>query len=310
MKLLLSLALTISIPVCAQGLLDHFVENRIVWEKGLENGSGASVRKSVEEFIKRETIVTNPYDYNSMHAIISALDIAAKACAMDGSWEDAVAFLKRAHQTAADNASKADHTFSKLLAQHNKKLKEWQEDINQQEKRIQSPEGEKVLTDEQQKLNEQIQISLDEHRRAITHSERSIKEIGSLLTTLKREKEVHANSLSNWQTFLDKERADITKIGTVTSYVTEKLKQIKVDTKMINSDRLSYSQRLLHLDPSNLECRRFVGSLTGKKNILHVPVVSSKTKNDNIHSRILHQRSQKTHISKSGKLCKVNDYLK
>jgi hypothetical protein len=149
MKLLLSLALVVSMPVFAQGLLDHFRENRIVWEKGLENGSGVSVRKSVEDFLSRETIAINPYDYNSMHAVVGALDIAAKACVADGAWEDAVAFLKRAHQTATDNIVNAEHTFSKLLTQHNKKLKEWQEGIFQQEKRIQGLENDQVLTTDQ-----------------------------------------------------------------------------------------------------------------------------------------------------------------
>jgi hypothetical protein len=243
------------------------------------------VRKLVEDFMHRETIAINPSDYHAMHVVVSALDIAAKACVIDGAWEDAVVFLKRANQTAADNISNADRTFSKLLTQHNQKLKEWQEGITQQEKRIQDLESNEALTVEQQKLKEQIQLFLDEHRRAIMHSERSIKEIGSLLTTLKKEKEVHANSLSRWQAFLNQERADIAKIGTVTSYVGEKLKQIKVDTKTENYERLSYGRRLLRLDPSNLECRRFIYGLTGKKSVGYVPITNSKAKRHGSYGR-------------------------
>ena len=286
MKLLFALALTMVLPVCAHGLLDNFKENRVSWEKGLEAGSGASVRKSIEDFVHRETITVSPYDYNSMHAVVGALDIAAKACVIDGTWEDVVVFLKRADQTAADNMSNAEHTFSKLLAQHNKKLKEWQEEVSQQEKRIKVLENQETLTCEQQKLKEEISTFLDEHHRAIMHSEYSIKEIGSLLTALKSEKEAHAKSLSHWQAFLDRERADIAKAGAVTTYVVEKLKQIKADNNIANSERISYSRRLLRLDPSNSECRRFVDSLTGKVSVVSNPhVLNKKTKRHIVHTK-------------------------
>lgn len=265
MKLLLLLALIMVVPVSAQDILDHFRANLATWEKSIESGSGASVRKSVEAFIHRETLAVNPYDYNAMRAVVGTLDIAAKACVVDGSWEDAVNFLKKSHQIATDNMFNADYTFSKLLTQHNKKIKEWQEEIVKQEKHIQNlGSNETSTTVDQQRSREKIQSFLDDHQKAIRYSERSIKEISSLLASLKVEKETHANALSNWQTLLTKERVDIVKVGTVTAYVVEKLKQIKSDTQMLHSERVPHVRRLLRLDPSNSECRRYSDGLTGK----------------------------------------------
>jgi hypothetical protein len=124
------------------------------------------------------------------------------------------------------------------------------------------------------------------------HSERSIKEISNLLAILKKEKEVHTYSLSHWQTFLDRERVDIAKIGTVTSYVVEKLKQIKVDKKIGNYERLSCSRRLLRLDPSNLECRHFIDSLNRNKFAVCTPISNIKTRS-NIKTKLHSIRSKK-----------------
>jgi len=199
-----------------------------------------------------------------MHAMVGVMDLAARACVVEGAWEDAVQHLERAAQAAADNDSTAEGTFGKLVIQHQDKLKEWREATGVQEKRLKALELQGALTLEQKRLKEQIQGFLDEHRKAIAQSETSLKEIDGLLALLRQEKDANAASLADWQGFLAKEKADIGRLGTVTAYVAEKLDQVKADDARPRFERLAYGRRLLRLDPSNPDCQRYVDMLMGK----------------------------------------------
>jgi len=251
-------------PVAAQGLPDRFQERRAAWEASLARGQGTPVRKATEELLAQDGVAVNPSDYNAMHAMVAVRNLAARACVVEGAWEDAVAHLEKASQTASDNVATAEGTFAKLVAQHQEKLKEWRDETASQEKRLKALNDQNGLTSEQIKLKSQIVGFLDEHRKAIAQSEKSLKEIDGLLALLKEEQQTYAASLAQWQAFLAKERADIARLGTVTAYVAEKLEQVKADDARPLTERLAYGRRLLRLDPSNLMCQRFVDGLEGR----------------------------------------------
>ena len=270
--------LSLVIPVAAQGLPDRFKDNRVAWEESLDQGVGDPVRKATEDLLRQEGGAVNPSDYNAMHAMVAVLNLAARACVVEGAWEDAIIYLERASQTAQDNATMAESTFAKLITQHQDKLKEWRDACAQQEKVLQGMD-QGSLTLEQKRLRGQIQNFLDEHRKAIAQSEKSLKEIDALLALLQKEKETYAASLAEWQGFLAKERSDITRLGSVTAYVAEKFEQVKADDARPRTERLAYGRRLLRLDANN-QIQRFVDGLEGKEDNPAVPQRKSKrTKN-------------------------------
>jgi hypothetical protein len=260
----LPVLLTLALPVAVQGLPDRFKDNRAGWEESLDKGQGSPVRKATEELLQQEGVAVNPSDYNAMHAMVAVRNLAARACVVEGAWEDAIAHLEKASQTATDNVATADGTFAKLVTQHQEKLKQWRDETGVQEKRLAALDAQVGLTADQIKLRSQIRGFLDEHHKAIAQSEKSLKEIDALLTLLKKEQETYASSLAEWQGFLAKERADVARLGTVTAYVAEKLEQVKADDARPRTERLAYGRRLLRLDPSSRECQRFVDGLEGK----------------------------------------------
>ena len=211
----LPVLLTLALPA-VQGLPDRFKENRAAWEENLDKGQGAPVRKATEDLLQQEGAAVNPSDYNAMHAMVAVRNLAAKACVVEGAWEDAITHLEKASQAATDNVATAEGTFAKLVTQHQEKLKEWRDETAQQEKRLQALDAQAGLTADQIKLRGQIRGFLDEHRKAIAQSEKSLKEIDGLLVLLKKEQETYAASLAEWQGFLAKERADIARLGTIT----------------------------------------------------------------------------------------------
>jgi hypothetical protein len=225
----LPVLLALALPVQAQSLPDRFRDNHAAWEESLDKGMGGPVRKAAEELLAQEGVAVNPSDYNAMHALVATRNLAARACVVEGAWEDAIQHLEKASQAATDNAATAEGTFSKLVAEHQEKLKQWREEAAQQEKRLQDLDAQPGLTSDQIKLRGQIKSFLDEHRKAIAQSEKSLKEIDALLTLLQKEQATYATALADWQGFLGKERADITRLGTVTAYVAEKLEQVKAD---------------------------------------------------------------------------------
>jgi tetratricopeptide (TPR) repeat protein len=258
----LPVILALALPV--QSLPDRFRDNHAAWEESLDKGLGGPVRKATEELLQQEGVAVNPSDYNAMHAMVATRNLAARACVVEGAWEDAVQHLEKASQAATENAATAEGTFAKLVAEHQEKLKQWREETAQQEKRLQDLDAMPGLTSDQIKLRGQIRSFLDEHRKAIAQSEKSLKEIDSLLALLRKEQETYAAALAEWQGFLAKERADISRLGTVTAYVAEKLEQVKSDDARPRTERLAYGRRLLRLDPGNKDCRRFVAGLEGK----------------------------------------------
>jgi chromosome segregation ATPase len=270
----LPVLLTLALPA-VQGFPDRFKENRAAWEENLDKGQGAPVRKATEELLQQEGATVNTSDYNSMHAMVAVLNLAARACVVEGAWEDAVGHLEKASQAATDNVATAEGTFAKLVTQHQDKLKEWREETAQQEKRLQALDALEGLNADQIKLRGQIRGFLDEHRKAIAQSEKSLKEIDALLVLLKKEQETYAASLAEWQGFLAKERSDITRLGSKAAYVAEKLEQVKADDARPRTERLAYGRRLLGLDPANQECQRFVDGLEGKD---ETPVPAKKVK--------------------------------
>ena len=257
--------LTLVLPLSAQALPDRFRENRPSWEESLEKGNGAPVRKATESLLQSEGVAVNPSDYNAMHAMVAVMNLAARACVLEGAWEDAVVHLQKAAQAAADNETSASATFAKIVAQHQEKLTEWREKTRQQEQRLKVLEAQNGLTYEQIKLKSQIHSFLDEYRNAIAQSERSLGEIEGLLALLKKEREVYAASLAEWQGFIAKEKADIARTGSPAAYVVEKLDQIKADDARPRTERLAYGRRLQHLDPNNPNVTHYVYSLTGNE---------------------------------------------
>jgi len=116
MNPLLPALLALALPVAAQGLPDRFKENRGIWEQSLNQGLGTPVRKATEALLQQDGVTVNPADYNAMHAMVGVMDLAARACVVEGAWEDAVDHLDKAARTAETNASTAEGTFAKLVA--------------------------------------------------------------------------------------------------------------------------------------------------------------------------------------------------
>ena len=278
MNRFLSILLSLALPVAAQGLPDRLKEHRAAWEDSLGKGVAAPVRKECETLLQQEGVAVNPSDYNAMHAMVAVRNLAARACVLEGAWEDAVAHLEKASQTATDNAVTAEGTFAKLAAQHQEKLKQWRDETAQQEKRLHDLDEQVGLNADQIKLRAQIRGFLDEHRKAIAQSEKSLKEIDALLTLLKQEQATYAASLAEWQGFVAKERADIARLGTASAYVAEKLEQVKADDARPRPERLAYGRRLLRLDPGSQECQRFVDGLEGKEDKVQPPAPARKAK--------------------------------
>jgi hypothetical protein len=266
MKLLLPTLLALAFPLSAQGLPDHYRENRIFWEESLNKGLGTPVREAAETLLRQEGVAVNPSDYNAMHSLVAVMNLAARACVVEGAWEDALKHLDKAGQVAADNLATAEGTFAKLVSQHQEKLAVWREETAQQEKRLQALKslGIRTPSPEQVKLRSELQDFLDERHLAIARSEDSLKKIDSLLTLLRQEKAGYAASAGEWRDFLAKERAEIQRIGSIPAYVAEKLEQVKADDARPRTERLAYGRRLLRLDPGNEDCQRFVDGLMGK----------------------------------------------
>jgi hypothetical protein len=250
-------------PAGAQTLADRLKDAHKAWDGALERGDSASVRRTTEGLLQREALGIGTSDYNEMRALVALEDYAARACAEDGAWEDAVGHLQRAASSASDNFAATEGTFSRIRKEHETKLLEWRETIAKQEQRLKDLESQPGLTEEHMKLRSQIRSFLDEHRSAVAHSEWSLKEIDGLLVQLRKEKETYATSLAAWQDFLAREKQEIVQAGDSSRYVVEKLQQVKADDARPRVDRLAYGRRLLRLDPNNADCKQFVSGLLG-----------------------------------------------
>ncbi len=259
------LACALATSLGAQSLTDRFKEVRGPWELQIERGDAATVRKGVEALLGREGLTVNPSDYNDMYALVALRGLAARACVAEGSWEDALLHLQKAQSSAEENLSTAEPLLAKTRMEHELKLREFQESIAKQAPRLKELEEAPGLSQEQLKLQQQLKIFMDEQKAAISHSERALKDIESILARLRQAKETTAKARADWQAFFVKEQEEIAEAGGVTRYVTAKLEQVKADDARPRPERLAYARRLQKLDPSNKDVTRLVNGLMGKE---------------------------------------------
>jgi hypothetical protein len=257
--------LGLSLPLAAQSLTDRFKEVRGPWELQLERGDAAGVRKGVEALLGREGATVNPSDYNDMHALVALQSLAARACASEGSWEDAVAHLQKAQAAAQENLASAEPLLAKTRMEHELKLKEFREAMAKQAPRLKELEEAPGLKAEQIKLLQQLKVFMDEQNAAIAHSERALKDIGEILVRLREAKAATTQAATDWQAFLAKEKVDLAEAGGTSKYVAEKLEQVKADDARPRQERLIYARRLQQLDPANVGVTRLVNALLGKE---------------------------------------------
>ncbi len=276
--LLLPALLAFALPVCSQSLAEKFGANRAGWEESLAKGVSAPVRKATETILALDGPAVNPSDYNAMHAMVAMMSLAARSCVLEGAWEDAVTHLTKASQAAADNVAAAEGTFGKIRRQHQDSLAAWQSEVNKLETRLKQMDEQGGLTSDQIKTRTQIRVQLEEYRNAIASSERSLRDIDGLTEQIRKEQEVYAASLAQWQGFLAKEKAEIARKGSAAAYVAEKLEQVKGDDAKPLPERLAYARRLLHLDPANHDCQRLVNGLSGKDEEASAPAPEPKKK--------------------------------
>lgn len=248
-----------------QNLTDRFKVAVVTWEAALLKGDATAVRKAVEALLQQEGARLNTSDFNEMHTMVGAYGLAARSCVQEGSWEDALVYLEKA--SAAANANLAnlgpDSVFSKLRKEHEAKLPEWRDLLAKQEGQLKEMESQPGLNVEQMKLRQQMRSSISEIQNAISNSEKGLKTIDSTSETLQKEAAQYAKSLDEWQKFLAKEKADIDQAGPIQKYVSEKFIQVKADDVRPRLERLAYGRRLLRLDATNPDCKRFVNGLLG-----------------------------------------------
>lgn len=280
MRLIPSLLLVpaLVMPLVGQTLADRFKDSYKAWDVALERGDAATVRRSTDALLQREALGVGTSDYNEMRALVAVEDYAARACVLDGAWEDAVAHLQKAATAANENLKISEGTFGRIRKDHEGKVLEWRETISRQEQRLKDIEAQPGLTEEHMKLRGQIRGFLDEHRAAIAHSEWSLKEIDGLLAQLRKEQTTYAASLAGWQDFLAREKQEMTQAGSPAAFVTEKLEQVKADDARPRFDRLAYARRLLRMAPENADCKRFVSGLMGVSEESEPPAKPAKKK--------------------------------
>jgi transcriptional regulator with XRE-family HTH domain len=249
----------------AQSLTDRFKEVRGPWELQLERGEASTVRKGVEALLGREGLTINPSDYNDMHALVALRGLAARACLAEGSWEDAVVHLQKAQSAAEENLATAEPFLAKTRMEHELKLKECQDAMAKQAPRLKELEEAPGLSQEQLKIKQQLKMFMDEQQAAITHSERALKDIETILVRLRQAKETTTKTCSDWQAFLAAEKAEIAEAGGVSPYVVGKLEQVKTNDARPRQERLTYARRLQKLDPANKDVVRLVNALIGKE---------------------------------------------
>lgn len=251
------------LPVRAEGLSERVMVSKVQWEAQLEKGFSAEVRRSVEAMLQKDAATANPSDYNDLHAIVALRNFAARACVLEGAWEDAVRYLQEAAATAGENASSANGFLAKIRRQHEDKLAEWRQGIADQEKRMKDLESQPGLTTEQLKLKQQLRSFIEERQSAIAHSERSIRTIDEILAQLRRDQSAYDQSAAQWQGFIAKEKLEISAAGSVEAYVAQKIEQVKADDARPRFERLAYGRRLMKLDSQNRDVQRFVNGLMG-----------------------------------------------
>ncbi len=258
-----ALFLLAALPAASQTLTDRLVTLRSFWEAALDKGDAASVRQSVEGLLQKDALAVNPSDYNEMHALTALRNFGARAAVLDGDWEAAVAMLQAAGKAAADNAARASSTLGPIRKQHDERLAQWKKEVGDEESRLKGLESQPGMTEGQLKTRQQLRAAVEERRKAIQHSESSLRTIDEILGRLSEDRMLFEKSAAEWNGFITKEKLEISQAGSVGKFVQDKLEQVKADDAKPRFDRLSYGRRLAKLDPSNVDCERFVNGLMG-----------------------------------------------
>lgn len=260
---LLSILAFCAASLGAQTLSDRFKENYKIWDMTLERGDGAVVHRGVDAVLQKEGLSVSHSDYNEMHTLVAVNQLAARACVLEGAWEDAVSYLQKADAAAAENFRNTGESLGKIRKEHEQRLTEWKEGIAKQEPRLKELDEQPGLTKELVQQRSQIRDYIEERRNSIVHSEQSLRDIDGILDWLKKDQETSAKALASWQEFIAKEKQDIVQAGSAQKYVAEKVDQVKADDARPRFDRLAYTRRLERLDPANPESGKFIKVLLG-----------------------------------------------
>ena len=248
-------------PCSAQGLAYYWNSIRPLWENSLEDGNGQKVRKDAEGLLNRPDVQINPSNYNDLHAKVAILGMAARGAVLDGDWPSAISLLSQASATALANYASASESLGYIRKQHESKIAEWREQIKTSEEQIQRLKAMPGLNNDQIQDVMYLESSVSEYAKALANSQQSIADIDVILRTLKDEVDTCAKSLNDWNGFLMKERVDIQGVDSIPRYVREKLAQIKEDTERSRFELISYTRRLLKLEPTNEACKQFLSTL-------------------------------------------------
>jgi hypothetical protein len=267
----LSLLAVCAITLDAQTLSDRFKENYKIWDLTLDRGDGSTVRRGVESLLQKEGLTVSHSDYNEMHTLVAVNQLAARACVLEGAWEDGVAFLQKAEAAAAENLRTTSESLGKLRKEHEQKLSEWKDAVAKQEPRLKELDEQPGLTKELVQQRTQVREYIEERRNSIAHSEQSIRDIDGILDWLRKDQETSTKGVAAWQTFIAKEKQEMELAGSAQKYVSEKLEQVKADDARPRFDRLAYTHRLQRLDSSNQECAKFARALLGGEEPLDTP---------------------------------------
>lgn len=259
----LLLALALALPGQAQGLADRYRESHRGWEAALERGEGAATRRAVEAMIQRDGALAGVSDYNEIRALVGLYDLAARACVLDGAWEDAVGYLQKALDASTLNHEQATATFGRIRKDHDAKLPGWREAVAGMETRLKGIEEMPGLTESVLKEREQLKVSLADHKAAISHSERSLREMDGILETLRQTREAFTRSLGEWKVFIEKERQEVVQAGSPTRYAEGRAEQLRADEARPRFERVAFTRRLLKVDPSCASAKTLLNSLLG-----------------------------------------------
>lgn len=268
---LLSVCVLCATVLGAQGLSDRFKENYKLWDMTLDRGDGVAVHHGVDTVLQKEGLAVSHSDYNEMHTLVAMNQIAARACVLEGAWEDAISFLQKADAVAAENLTGAGESLGKIRKEHEQRLAEWKDSLAKQEPHLKELDEQPGLTKDLVQQRTQIRDFIEERRSSIAHSEQSIRDIDGIMDWLKKDQETSSKVLAAWQAFLAKEKQDVEATGSTPKYVLDKLEQVKADDARPRFDRLAYTRRLQHLDPSNPECAKFIRTLLGGDEPQDVP---------------------------------------
>ncbi|MDR2561545.1 MAG: hypothetical protein LBC63_07225 [Holophagales bacterium] len=248
-------------PCSAQGLAYYWNTIRPLWEDNLEDGNGQKVRRDAESLLNRPDVQINPSNYNDLHAKVAILGMAARGAVLDGDWPAAISLLSQASTTATANYASASESLGYIRRQHETKIAEWRGQIKVSEEQVQKLKAMPGLNSDQIQDVMYLESSISEYAKALANSEQSIADIDVILHTLKDEVDTCAKSLNDWNGFLMKERVDIQGVDSIPRYVREKLAQIKEDTARSRFELISYTRRLLKLEPTNEACKQFLSTL-------------------------------------------------